>query len=103
MSSTESKQEAFMRLLSIMDELRTKCPWDMKQTMHTLRNLTIEETYELADAITANDMKEEEVETVETEVVRKDRKVVEEITAIHKPRIFKLNGSRKILIPIFIL
>ncbi len=47
-----------MRLLSIMDELRTKCPWDMKQTMHTLRNLTIEETYELADAITANDMKE---------------------------------------------
>ncbi len=47
-----------MRLLTIMDELRTKCPWDMKQTMHTLRNLTIEETYELADAITANDMKE---------------------------------------------
>jgi XTP/dITP diphosphohydrolase len=41
-----------------MDELRAKCPWDQKQTLESLRNLTIEETYELADAITANDLKE---------------------------------------------
>lgn len=42
---------AFLRLVTIMDELREKCPWDKKQTIHTLRHLTIEETYELADAI----------------------------------------------------
>lgn len=42
---------AFHRLLGIMDELREKCPWDRKQDIHSLRNLTIEETYELADAI----------------------------------------------------
>ena len=42
----------FTRLLTIMDELREKCPWDMKQTIHTLRQQTIEETFELADAIT---------------------------------------------------
>jgi XTP/dITP diphosphohydrolase len=47
---------AFERLLNIMDDLREKCPWDQKQTMETLRNLTIEETYELADAITENDL-----------------------------------------------
>nr|MBS0037925.1 nucleoside triphosphate pyrophosphohydrolase [Saprospiraceae bacterium] len=47
------KTEAFGRLLKIMDELREKCPWDRVQTIHTLRNLTVEETYELADAITA--------------------------------------------------
>lgn len=45
----------FARLLDIMDELRTKCPWDMKQTNQTLRKLTIEETYELADAILQDD------------------------------------------------
>ena len=45
---------AFGRLIRIMDELREKCPWDKKQTIHTLRHLTIEETYELADAITEN-------------------------------------------------
>lgn len=45
----------FTRLLDIMDELRTKCPWDMKQTNQTLRKLTIEETYELADAILQDD------------------------------------------------
>jgi len=50
--------EAFDRLLKIMDELREKCPWDRKQTIHSLRNLTIEETYELADAITRSDWKE---------------------------------------------
>jgi XTP/dITP diphosphohydrolase len=47
----------FLRLVQIMDELREKCPWDKKQTIQTLRPLTIEETYELADAITDNDWK----------------------------------------------
>lgn len=54
--------EVFLRLVNIMDELREKCPWDRKQTIHTLRHLTIEETYELADAITSEkfeDIKEE--------------------------------------------
>ena len=46
---------AFARLLQIMDELRERCPWDQKQTFETLRNLTIEETYEMADAITDKD------------------------------------------------
>lgn len=50
--------QAFLRLLKIMDELREKCPWDMKQTMHSLRHLTIEETYELTDAIFENDLEE---------------------------------------------
>lgn len=49
--------DAFLRLVGIMDELREKCPWDRKQTIHTLRQLTIEETYELADAITESDWK----------------------------------------------
>lgn len=53
--SMEAKVEAFKRLLNIMDDLRNQCPWDKKQTIHTLRNLTIEETYELADSITASD------------------------------------------------
>jgi MazG family protein len=48
---------AFQRLVGIMDELREQCPWDRKQTIRTLRPLTIEETYELADAITENDWK----------------------------------------------
>jgi XTP/dITP diphosphohydrolase len=47
---------AFSRLLNIMDDLREKCPWDKKQTMESLRHLTIEETYELADAIIENDI-----------------------------------------------
>ena len=47
----------FERLLQIMDDLRAKCPWDMKQTNESLRNLTIEEVYELADAILENDVK----------------------------------------------
>ncbi|NOQ24477.1 MAG: nucleoside triphosphate pyrophosphohydrolase [Bacteroidales bacterium] len=50
--------QAFDRLLEIMDELREKCPWDKKQTIETLRSLTIEETYELADAIIKNDLNE---------------------------------------------
>jgi MazG family protein len=48
---------SFLRLVQIMDELREQCPWDKKQTIETLRPLTIEETYELADAITNNDWK----------------------------------------------
>lgn len=47
----------FLRLIQIMDELREKCPWDKKQTIQSLRQLTIEETYELADAISAEDWK----------------------------------------------
>ncbi|HEX5667440.1 MAG TPA: MazG nucleotide pyrophosphohydrolase domain-containing protein, partial [Chitinophagaceae bacterium] len=46
---------AFQRLVEIMDNLREKCPWDRKQTIDTLRSMTIEETYELADAITEKD------------------------------------------------
>lgn len=57
-ASDKRKLEAFGRLLKIMDELREQCPWDRKQTMQSLRNLTIEETYELADAILANDLEE---------------------------------------------
>ncbi len=51
----DSKAVAFMRLVNIMDELRLQCPWDRKQTIHTLRHLTIEETYELADGIINED------------------------------------------------
>ena len=56
--SRKEKLEAFDRLLTIMDELRENCPWDKKQTMETLRHLTIEETYELSDAILENDLEE---------------------------------------------
>jgi XTP/dITP diphosphohydrolase len=52
------KLQAFQRLLDIMDDLREKCPWDKKQTLESLRHLTIEETYELGDAIIANDLEE---------------------------------------------
>ena len=54
----EEKLKAFERLLIIMDELREKCPWDKKQTIESLRHLTIEETYELADAILNDDRQE---------------------------------------------
>lgn len=57
MNTYQQKLDAFGRLLGIMDELREKCPWDRKQTLESLRNLTIEETYELADAILDNDLK----------------------------------------------
>jgi XTP/dITP diphosphohydrolase len=56
MNSHQQKLDAFGRLLTIMDELREQCPWDRKQTLESLRNLTIEETYELADAILDNDL-----------------------------------------------
>ena len=52
------KLQAFERLLKIMDDLREKCPWDRKQTLESLRHLTIEETYELGDAILDGDMNE---------------------------------------------
>lgn len=58
MNSREDQLKAFDRLLTIMDELRLKCPWDKKQTMESLRLLTLEETYELADAILDNDLQE---------------------------------------------
>lgn len=54
----DKKLKAFERLLIIMDELREQCPWDRKQTFQTLRNLTIEETYELTDAILVEDLDE---------------------------------------------
>ena len=52
----DEKQKAFGRILTIMDELREKCPWDKKQTLESLRPLTIEETYELSDAIIKKDL-----------------------------------------------
>ena len=54
----DKRLEAFQRLLNIMDDLRAQCPWDKKQTMQSLRHLTIEETYELGDAILDNDPQE---------------------------------------------
>ena len=58
MHTKEEKMEAFGRLLDVLDDLREKCPWDKKQTMQSLRHLTIEETYELGDAILDNDLQE---------------------------------------------
>ena len=58
MNSRQDQLKAFDRLLTIMDELREQCPWDKKQTLQTLRHLTIEETYELGDAILDNDLQE---------------------------------------------
>lgn len=54
----DPRLKSFERLLNIMDDLRAKCPWDKKQTIESLRHLTIEETYELADAILEDDMEE---------------------------------------------
>ena len=58
MNSRKNQLEAIERLLDIMDNLREKCPWDRKQTFQSLRHLTIEENYELADAILENDYKQ---------------------------------------------
>lgn len=58
MNTRAQQLQAFDRLLTIMDELRAQCPWDKKQTMESLRHLTIEETYELGDAILENDLAE---------------------------------------------
>ncbi len=57
-TSRSRKLEAFDRLLTIMDELRENCPWDRKQTLRSLRHLTIEEVYELSDAILEDDLEE---------------------------------------------
>jgi MazG family protein len=57
-STLQEKKDAFGRLLNIMDELREKCPWDKKQTFESLRSLTIEETYELADSIIKSNLDE---------------------------------------------
>jgi XTP/dITP diphosphohydrolase len=63
MKSTPSEQSAaFLRLLKIMDELREQCPWDKKQTLESLRHLSLEEVYELSDAILKNDLPEIEKE-----------------------------------------
>ena len=58
MNRREAQLKAFDRLLTIMDELREQCPWDKKQTIQSLRHLTIEETYGLGDAILDNDLNE---------------------------------------------
>ena len=58
MNSRSEQLKAFDRLLTIMEELRAQCPWDKKQTLQSLRHLTIEETYELGDAILDNDLQE---------------------------------------------
>ena len=58
MNTRQQQLEAFERLLDIMDDLRANCPWDKKQTFESLRHLTIEETYELGDAILNNDLQE---------------------------------------------
>jgi len=58
MNTRETQLQSFGRLLDIMNDLREKCPWDKKQTMQSLRHLTIEETYELGDAILDNDLQE---------------------------------------------
>ncbi len=52
----QNKADAFLELLKIMDDLRSQCPWDKKQTIHSLRNLTVEEVYELTDCIITEDM-----------------------------------------------
>ncbi len=58
MNTRQQQLDAFSRLLDIMEDLREKCPWDKKQTLQTLRHLTIEETYELGDAILDNNLEE---------------------------------------------
>lgn len=58
MNKVDPRLQAFERLLNIMDDLRAKCPWDKKQTMESLRHLTIEEVYELSDSILEKDVQE---------------------------------------------
>ncbi len=58
MNTKQQKLEAFSKLLDIMDDLREKCPWDRKQTLQTLRHLTLEEVYELSDALLEEDLAE---------------------------------------------
>ena len=58
MTTRKEQVESFERLLDVMDELREKCPWDQKQTFESLRKLSIEEIYELGDAILNRDLQE---------------------------------------------
>lgn len=58
MKNREEILAQFSKLLDVMDDLRSKCPWDREQTMETIRSLTIEETFELSDAIIENDLSE---------------------------------------------
>jgi XTP/dITP diphosphohydrolase len=62
MNTMQAKKDAFERLLNIMDELRAQCPWDKKQTLESLRHLTIEEVYELGDAIIKGELQELKLE-----------------------------------------
>ena len=62
MNTMQAKKDAFERLLNIMDELRAECPWDKKQTLESLRHLTIEEVYELGDAIIKGELQELKME-----------------------------------------
>jgi XTP/dITP diphosphohydrolase len=62
MNTMQAKKDAFERLLNIMDELRAQCPWDKKQTLESLRHLTIEEVYELGDAIIKGELQELKME-----------------------------------------
>ena len=66
MDNRKNQLQAFDRLLSIMDDLRDKCPWDQKQTLQSLRHLTIEETYELGDAILDNNLISQHLEIFDT-------------------------------------
>jgi XTP/dITP diphosphohydrolase len=56
----DERAASFLNLIKIMDELREKCPWDKKQTIESIRHLTIEETFELSDAILKKDLNEME-------------------------------------------
>ena len=58
MNTKEEKLRAFERILDILDELREKCPWDKKQTLQSLRHLTLEEVYELSDSLLEENMEE---------------------------------------------
>lgn len=58
MNTKEEKLRAFERILDILDELREKCPWDRKQTLQSLRHLTLEEVYELSDSLLEENMEE---------------------------------------------
>ena len=77
MNSKKEQLLAFERLLNIMDDLREKCPWDKKQTMQSLRHLTIEETYELGDAILDNDLNHRHPH-IYSDVVVKDEEEVKQ-------------------------
>ena len=66
----DERAGSFLKLLKIMDELREQCPWDKKQTIESIRHLTIEETFELSDAILKNDLQEIKKELV----IQKDEK-----------------------------